>query len=363
MNDAIIVLGGYGNFGARIAAALAADRRWRVIVAGRDPRKAQTLAPAGTEPMALDAAAPDFATRLARLGAGVLIHTAGPFQGQDYTVASACIDAGCHYVDIADGRAYVGGIDALDARARSAGVLVASGASSLPALSSAAVDRLLPRFERIESIRLGITSSSRPPGIATMRGVLGYVGRPIRRLESGRIRTVHGWQDLHLRRYPAPLGRRLLGACDVPDLELFPRRYPGLHTVTFHAGLGMAATTLATWGFSWLVRAGAIADLADHAGPLRRLAGMMEPLGSAYSAMHVEAGGRGRDGAPLHRVWHVIAGRHHGPQIPCLPAIALARRLLRGQSVERGAMACMGLLGVEEILGAVPGLDLRVSEA
>jgi hypothetical protein len=45
-------------------------------------------------------------------------------------------------VDLADGRDFVCGIDVLDPQAKAAGVLLLSGASSVPALSSAVVDAL-----------------------------------------------------------------------------------------------------------------------------------------------------------------------------------------------------------------------------
>ena len=61
----------------------------------------------------------------------------------------------------------------------------------------------------------------------------------------------------------------------------------------------------------------------------------------------------------LSRTWWLLADNDHGPQIPCFPAIALARKLLRGEVSARGAMPCMGLLTVEEILDVGRGLDLR----
>ena len=43
------------------------------------------------------------------------------------------------------------------------------------------------------------------------------------------------------------LGRRWLSACDVPDLELLPERWPGLREATFHAGLELAPLHLGLW--------------------------------------------------------------------------------------------------------------------
>jgi len=364
MTARVVVLGGYGNFGRRISAALAGDADLQLIVAGRDGAKAAALARelgGATQVRTLDTLDPGFAAALRNCGAQLLIHTCGPFQQQDYRVAEACLAAGCHYLDLADSRAYVAGIGALDAPARAAGLLLVSGASSVPALGAAVVDRYRPQFARLDSIRHAISAGAQPPGLATMQAVMGYVGQPFTRLQDGRWQIVHGWQDLRSRHFPAPLGRRWLASCDVPDLELFPLRYAGVRTVTFHAGVGYATTTLATWLLSWLVRAGLIRSLAPWSATLHALATRMARGGTRWSAMHVELRGLDHAGKPLQRDWTLLAGSDHGPQIPCLPAIALARKLLRGEIAARGAMPCLGLLELDEILGAIPGLDLRQS--
>src|SRR5262245_23677736 len=72
-----------------------------------------------------------------------LVHTAGPFQGQDYGSAEVCIRHRVHYFDLADDAAFVGGIDRLDAQARAADVLICAGASTAPALTAAVLDEAL----------------------------------------------------------------------------------------------------------------------------------------------------------------------------------------------------------------------------
>lgn len=357
----VLVLGGYGNFGSYICHALCNDVGIRLLIAGRNPDKARRLAIelglAETQAVRVDGDSPDLAEQLTALGVDTLIHTAGPFQGQDYHVARACIAAGCNYIDLADGRSFVAGITQLDAAAREAGVLVTSGASSVPALSSAVVDHFLSEFSRLESIRHAIASGAKTPGLATMQAVLGYCGKAFTRFQGGRWLMVYGWQDLHRRVYPVPIGNRWLGSCDVPDLELFPVRYPDVHTVTFHAGLGVLISHLATWGLSWLVRWRLIPDLAAWARPLQWLSRRLEAVGTPNSAMHVELTGVGHDGRPLQLTWHILAYRNHGPNIPCGAAIALTRKLTDGQ-VAIGATPCIGLLTLDEYLDALAGLDL-----
>ena len=76
--------------------------------------------------------------------------------------------------------------------------------------------------------------------------------------------------------------------------------------------------------------------------------------------MYVQVSGLDKQRQPLRQTWQLLAGDDHGPNIPCFPAIALTRKLLRDEVAERGAMPCVGLLTVDEILGAMPNLNLRV---
>jgi hypothetical protein len=359
-----VVLGGYGNFGRRVVVHLARDRDHRIIVAGRDAKQARAVADEVgglAEPAVLDSRAANLAAELKRLGASVVVHTAGPFQGQDYAVAQACIEAGSHYVDLADGRSYVCGINALDDVARSNDALVVSGASSVPALSSAVVDTLRPQFSTIDSIEHGITSGAKPPGLAAMEGVLGYAGKPIAQWRDGAWRTMFGWQELTRHSYPAPVGVRWLANCDVPDLELFPQRYAPVRTVMFRAGVAMATSMFVTSAASWLVRAGLVKSLAPSVPTLRSAALAVERFGSKCSAMHVTVTGRDVRSQPASLTWWLLAANDHGPYVPCFPAIALARKLLRGEIETRGAMPCMGLLTVDEILAVGSGLDLTTA--
>jgi len=80
----ILVLGGYGHFGGRICRALAGDTT--LIVAGRDADKSLAAARAlgaAHEGVALDHTAHDLGQRIRALRADTVIHTCGPFQGQD----------------------------------------------------------------------------------------------------------------------------------------------------------------------------------------------------------------------------------------------------------------------------------------
>jgi saccharopine dehydrogenase-like NADP-dependent oxidoreductase len=358
----VLVLGGYGFFGTRIAKALVEDPRIRVLIGGRDREKAAATAHAlglpAQQSVSVDAHGGDLAARLRALGVGVVVHTAGPFQTQGYDVAQAAIDAGWHYIDLADGREFVAGITALDAQARRKGVSVVSGASSLPALTSAVVDRYAPQFAELTAIRIGIATGARAPGLATVRAVFGYLGKPFTRLEDGAWVTTHGGLDLHRHRFPEPVGARWMSSCDVPDLEVLPARYATVRTVTFHAGFASNVGHLVVYALAGLVRGGLLNSALPLAGALHRLARIIEPIVSHRGGMFVTLEGTGHRGEALSLTWHLLAAQNHGPQIPCGAAIALVRKLANGHALPLGAMACVGLLSIEEFLASLHELDI-----
>lgn len=363
------MVGGYGAFGSRVCERLAASPGLEIVVCGRNRDCACAAAsglaarfPAAVTGMALDAATATPA-EIAASGARVVINASGPFQSQDYTLARACIAAGCHYVDLADARAFVTGIGALDAAAKAAGVRVISGASTVPGLSSAVVAANRSAFARLETIDIGVSpGNSFDPGGATTASILGYVGRPIAMRIGGRRVMVHGWQGLSRHRFPA-LGARLMAYADVPDLDLFAAADPGLRTVRMYAGVEVAPFHLGLWGASWLVRAGLVRDLPAWTPALLAMKRRFGFLGSDRGGMFVTMTGRTDDGAACRLDWHLEAGSGHGPYVPALPCVILARRLAgEGDSgLPPGATACVGLFTLADFADAAAGLDIRMT--
>jgi hypothetical protein len=360
----ILVIGGYGNFGTYIARSLAPDPQVRLLIGGRSQAKADVFAsglgaanPAEGYAIDIDR---DLAAVLAHVRPDIVVHTTGPFQQQDYRVAEACIAQGCHYLDLADARHFVTGIVRLDAAARARNLLVVSGASSVPCLTAAVVDRYRPDFARLERVDYGISAAQQTNrGLATTSAVLSYVGRPFTRLRRGRMERVHGWQDSHAVRYPE-LGYRLFGNCDIPDLDLFPDRYSELRDVRFAAGHELKILHLGTWALGWLVRLGLLPPLDRFAEPLLKLTFAFDRFGSSRSGFHMFLSGEGPDGRPKRVAFYIVARSGHGPYIPCMPAILLARKLARGSIERRGATPCVDLLDLHEYLGALEGLDISV---
>lgn len=351
----VIVIGGLGNFGARICRRLSEEPGFTVIATSRHrangPGAASDRAagPSGAcGPAVLDLNSPHFFAELQALAPDLVIHCAGPFQGQDYRVALAALACGADYIDIADGREFVMGFaDAVGPAARAAGRVAVTGASTLPALSSAVVEHLHQRVVRMEEIDIVIAPGQRAPrGVATMAAVLGYAGRPFHWWQRGAWRTVHGWQELE--RVHFSFGSRHAAACDVPDLAVLPARYPGLQTVTFRAALEISLQHHALWFIAACRRLGLPFPVGRWAAPLNRLSALFDRFGSDTGGMTVRVTGADARDQPICMTWELVAESNHGPEIPCMAACLLAVRLARGDRPPGGAQTCVGMLGLSD---------------
>lgn len=359
MTGEVLILGGAGNFGKRIAAALT-RHNVRIIVAGRNRDKVERVL-AALPPVLADSAIfdihRDLTARLEALHPAVVVNTCGPFQTGSYDAARCCIARNVHYVDLADGRDFVAGIGALDADAKAHGVAVVSGASTVPGLSSAVIENFRHEFSVIESLRFGISPGQRAErGLATTQGIMTYVGRPLKPV-AGSARPVYGWQGVHRQDYPE-LGKRWMANCDIPDLDLLPARY-GIRSIRFTAGLELGTLHLGLWLLSWLVRLGVPLDLPRHAALLLKASNWFDGFGTSDGGMHMILRGWDAVGKPHERRWFLVAKNGDGPQIPCVPAIILARKLARGERLGSGAYPCVGLVSLEEYLDELRAFNIR----
>jgi saccharopine dehydrogenase-like NADP-dependent oxidoreductase len=207
LNSRVLVLGGYGVFGARVSAGLVADG-WDVIVAGRSLTAAQAHCTAqGGKPMVLNRNAHDFATQVAGVAPFAVVDAAGPFQAYDDAhVVQAAMAAGAHYLDLSDDAGFTAAITAHDGMARDKGLVVLSGASTVPALSSAIAADLVAGLMDVHLIESTILPGNRAPrGLAVIAAILAQVGRPLTVWREGWV-TRERWH-LPCRGYPCRRAR------------------------------------------------------------------------------------------------------------------------------------------------------------
>ncbi|MEP2103895.1 MAG: DUF4166 domain-containing protein [Parasphingorhabdus sp.] len=347
----ILILGGYGGFGARLSQELA-SRGYHILVAGRGFQKAKLFCETieNTEPLQADRNG-DIGEIIERHKPDLLIDAAGPFQGSNYKLVEQCIALATPYLDLADGRDFVCGIGTLNDAATAAGISVISGASSVPALSGAAIRHLASEVDQIEAIEMAISASNKATaGPSVSKAILSYVGKPIRVRRAGQWQTSYGWHDLRDVRFTLPdgsaVGPRLVGLADVPDLHLVPTQFDNKPTVIFRAGTELRFQNRVLWLASWPVRWGWIKSLVPFAPGFLSLQNITRALGSDISAMKVELCGHTND-QPNQKDWTLIARNGDGPQIPTFAAILLAEKILFGQ-IEFGAYDASKLLELSE---------------
>lgn len=354
----VVVLGGYGNFGARICRALASCPDIELFIAGRDIGRATLLASEvgnKAKPIFLDIHSEHLAKSLQDINAELVIHTAGPFQSQGYSVPIAVAQAGAHYIDLADGRRYVCDFSSeLDSLFRRAGRLAITGASTVPALSSAVIDELTQDWQKIRTIDFCIApAQTAPRGEATLAAVLSYCGAPIDVWHEGEWITRYGWAQPEQIEFTR-LRPRLGALCDIPDLELFPKHYPGVESVMFRAALEIKLTQQALAFIATLRRKGLIKQPKRLAKWLNDASRGFDFLGTALGGMVVRVSGVDGSGKAVKRAWHVAADNDHGPEIPCMAAILLARRLANQELTTVGAHTSIGWL---KLVDFEPELD------
>ncbi|MFQ5610078.1 MAG: hypothetical protein ACE5F8_07390, partial [Woeseiaceae bacterium] len=82
-------------------------------------------------------------------------------------------------------------------------------------------------------------------------------------------------------------------------------------------------------------------------------------LGSDEGGMHVRVLGIDGGGKVISRTWYLLSRRNHGPEIPCTPALVIARKLLSGKLGRRGAYPCLGLFTIDELMHEMREFDVE----
>jgi len=349
----ILVVGGYGTFGGRLARLLADEERVELLIAGRSVVKAEAFlhelqSIAGAEGAQLRACRfdreGDLDEQLARLAPDLVVDASGPFQGygdNPYRLVSAVIKHHINYIDLADASGFVNGIATYDQAARAADIYVLSGVSSFPVLTAAVVRRLSAGMARLTSVEGGIAPSPYAGvGLNVIKAITSYAGKPVKLKRDGRTQTARGLVETQRRtiRPPGslPLRNTLFSLVDVPDLRTLPSLWPSLQSVWIGAGPAPEILHRALIGLSRLVHLGVIPTLSPFAGFFHRAINLLR-WGEHRGGMYVDVTGIDSDGGKIRRSWHMLAEGDHGPLIPSMAAEAIIRRCLDDRAPAAGA--------------------------
>jgi uncharacterized protein DUF4166/saccharopine dehydrogenase-like protein len=351
----ILIVGGYGTFGGRLAMLLADEPRATLIIAGRSRDKAAAFCarlPAGADKIAATVDRDgDLDRQLRALAPDLVVDATGPFQayGDDpYRLVEACLALGIDYLDLADGAAFVTGIGRFDAAARARDIFILSGVSSFPVLTAAVVRALSQDLVRGDAITAGIAPLPYAAvGLNVIRAIACYAGKPVPLIRDGRPAV--GYALTETMRYTIappgylPLRSLRFSLVDVPDLQVLPALWPQLRAIWAGAGPVPDILHRLLNGLAWLVRLRLLPSLSPFARFFHAVAGVVR-WGENRGGMFVAIAGAGHDGKPVERSWHLLAEGEDGPFIPSMAIAAIVRRGLDGRWPEAGARPATGEL-------------------
>ncbi len=354
----ILVLGATGLFGGLLANRIARENRFTVIGASRtreslDRFSAQT----GATSVVLDHSDTHGLLQiLDTYKPFAVVDCAGPFQyygEHPYRFAQAVVEAGCHYIDIADATDFVAGFHQLDFIAKENSVSAISGVSSTPAISAAVADHLSQSLKKVVSIDTAIVPGNRTRRtLSVMQAIIGQVGQPFKLTRDGREAIEFGWSKTRRIDFGLPLGKpisgRLASLVNTPDVKLFPQRY-NAQSVSLRAGLEVVVFHRILQLLAWLVRLRLISSLVGMSAFAQRIASWFKRLGSDLGGMQVIVVGQKDNDSWCKRTWELVASDGDGPEIPTLPVSVLLEKLHEG-TVRTGARASLGELRLDELI-------------
>ena len=369
----LLIIGGYGTFGGRLAGLLAENPELTLLIAGRSLHKAEQFidrnsAQATMIPVRFDRNG-DVAAQVATLTPDVVIDASGPYQAygeRPYRVAEAAIAIGAHYLDLADGTDFVCNIATLDTEARNKDVFVLAGTSTCPALTMAVTRMLSSDLICVDSITGGIAPSPfAGMGRSVVQAIAGYAGKSVQVIRDGRLQQEHTF--ISTRRFTiappgeVPLPPMTFSLIDVPDLRLLGN----LDKPVGNTWFGVSTTPSV---YHRLLRTLARGVKAGILPTLRPLAGIMHFVmnhlgwGEHRGGMFMEVRGTDALGRKVCRSWHLIATGDSGPMVPALAAAAVIRRCINGRFPTSGARPAMDVSDLNDYLPMFEELCIRTGE-
>lgn len=344
----ILIIGGYGTFGGRLAQLLADDERLTLLIAGRSKQKAEAFckqlnSKANKVPLLFDRDG-DVETQIRDISPSLVVDATGPFQiyGEDpYRVVKACIANGIDYVDLADGTDFVKNVSQFNEQAKAKNIFVLSGVSSLPVLSAAVIRRLSRDSLKIHSIKAGIAPSPYAGvGLNVIRAISSYAGKRLQLVRNKQITYTYALTETM--RYTIcppgrlPLNNNLFSLVDVPDLKVLPDLWTELDSIWMGAGPVPEILHRMLIGLSWLVRIRLLPSLLPFASLFHFVMNILR-WGDHRGGMFVLIDGINKEGKKVERSWHLVAEGNDGPFIPSMGVTALVKHLLAGKKPASGA--------------------------
>ena len=332
MNDRdILIAGGYGVVGRRIAAELGPDYPGRVVIAGRRQALANEAAAAighGARGRSIDVTVPS-SIAAALEGVAVVVSCIDqPGRG----LLRAAIERGLRYTDITPHLTELGrgaGYETIDAAARASGARLVLGTGIVPGTSNVIVRALADTLGGVDEIETSLLlNAGDVSGPASFDYFLQELAMPFNIHVDGKDRNVRAFSAPRLVEYPPPAGAQHSYLFPFSDQVLYPRTMDVRTAVTRLAiepgWLSKALSVVARTGISRLLAIGSI----RHAIARRRKAARSDK--GARFALRVDVR-RGQNSR------HATLFGQTQADAAAAGAAGVARALIEGEISEPGA--------------------------
>jgi saccharopine dehydrogenase-like NADP-dependent oxidoreductase len=321
----ILIVGGYGMVGQRLAADLAPDYPGRIIVAGRHIERASQLAARlghGVRGQSIDV---DDATSVEAVLDGVSLIVSCIDQHEPYLLRAA-ITHGLAYTDITPHLMQRRPSEAMKTDAIHSGARILLGAGLAPGISS--------MFARLGADRVGdvvrvesnvLLSIGDLFGPASRSYILDEIALPYSVQTDGRQRSTRAFRGAARVTFPPPLGQRTAYLFPFSD-QVFFHETLGARTALARLALDPAWLGRALSALVWLGVPSLLRRRAGTPQPLNRLVGWLQQRYAGYDWYGLAVEVQGTHGAA-----RLSLAGHGQADATAIGAAALVRALYEGE--------------------------------
>ena len=261
MSQQVLVLGGSGRIGSRVAADLLTHTSVDVTIAGRNLVTGLKVAQALTHntetashrcqflPVDLDDQ-----TSLSTMIAGfdLVIHCAGPFHRRNASVLNQCIELGVNYVDVSDHPSFTCKAIALREKAESASITAIINTGIFPGISNSMVRQDIEQLDQANAVHLSyVVGGSGGAGLTVMRSTFLGLQRPFEAWVNGERQTIRPYSDREVLSFPH-YGKVGVYWFDMPESFTLADTFPVKTMVTKFGSVPRIYNYL-TWGVAQLL--------------------------------------------------------------------------------------------------------------
>ncbi len=238
MTQTVLIIGGMGRIGSRVASDILTHTAAKVYLTGRTvthdviPKPLRPFPAGRIETCRLELEQTDQLQALVK-GKDLVVHCAGPFHFRQGKVLQACIEQRVNYVDVSDHRSFYQTIQPLKAAVQQAGITAIINTGVFPGISNSLVKLACERCDRPDTIHLSyVVAGSGGAGLTVMRTTFLGLRAPFLAWRDGQWQTVEPYTEREKLDFPPPYNRAGVYWFDMPETLSLPQSFPVRSVIT-----------------------------------------------------------------------------------------------------------------------------------